>query len=75
MLDTAGGWNWLAGLAGPAPAPASLPNTLIILCWIELDKNHYDKRGVRSMFDHQKLVEKHRWRQSYRYVRRYGQKD
>ena len=23
MLDTAEGWNWLAGLAGPAPAPAS----------------------------------------------------
>jgi len=23
MLDTAEGWNWLAGLAGPASAPAS----------------------------------------------------
>jgi len=23
LLGMAGGWNWLAGLAGPAPAPAS----------------------------------------------------
>ena len=31
MLATAEDWNWLAGLAGPAPTPASLLNGLIVL--------------------------------------------